>query len=142
MAIIKSSGWACLLIAVFTVSGFGCASSGTTKAIAPTELSTLAGTWVGSVTLPSGRAEHGTLEMSATGDYVARAGSFSAQGKAQVRDGNLVLVPTATTGGGGAVTGPRSSIAALSQRQDGSLVLNGYGHSAQGPFGFEVVRRK
>jgi hypothetical protein len=51
-------------------------------AIAPQDLPSLAGKWVGMVTLPSGKTTPGTMEMSPNSDYVARAEAFSAQGKA------------------------------------------------------------
>jgi hypothetical protein len=108
--------------------------------IGPNDLSSLAGRWVGTVTPPSGRAIPGTMDLSPNGDYVTRAGAFSAQGKSQVKDGALQLVSTSTTGG--LSTDQRTSTATLSQRSDGSLVLNGRGHSDAGPFDFEVVRQK
>lgn len=142
MVITKGRVWALLLIGVFTVSALGCASAGVSKAIGPNDLPSLAGKWVGTVMLPSGRSEQGTMDMSANGDYAVQAGGFNATGKAQVKDGSLTLVPTTTSGGGGAMTGPRSSVASLSGRPDGALVLAGSGHSAAGPFNFEVVRQK
>jgi hypothetical protein len=134
--------WISLLVAAFVGSAVGCASSGMSKTIGPNDLPTLAGKWAGTINLPSGRPATGTLDLSANGDYVVQAAGFGATGKAQVKDGQLVLVPTTTSGGGGAMTGPRSSTAALSQRPDGSQVLTGDGHSGTGPFSFEVVRQK
>jgi hypothetical protein len=124
------------------MSALGCASTATSKRIGPDDLPSLAGTWVGTLTLPSGRSDYATMTLSGTGDYVVQAAALSAQGKAQIKDGALVLVPTATSGGGGAVTGPRSSVASLAERPGGALVLRGSGHSATGPFDFEVVRQK
>ncbi|MGH7388090.1 MAG: hypothetical protein ACREM3_01340 [Candidatus Rokuibacteriota bacterium] len=132
--------WTSLLIAVFTVSALGCASSGTSKAIGPSDLSSLAGKWTGTLVLPSGRSAPGTFELSPNGDYLTQASGFTARGKAQVKDGNLALVSTSTTGG--LATGQRTSAASLSERADGMLVLTGSGHSDSGPFSFDVSRKK
>lgn len=143
MVTIRRPSWVSLMIAVVAAGiAVGCASTGTPKAIGPNDLPSLAGKWSGSVTLPSGRSGPGTMEMSRAGDYSVQAAGFVAQGKAQVKDGGLTLVPTTTSGGGGAVTGPRSSTASLSERPDGSLVLTGSGHSSAGPFNFEFTRPK
>lgn len=136
----KHSLWASLLIGVVTVAALGCATSGQSKAIASTELASLAGKWIGTVVLPSGRSVPGTFELLPTGDYSTEASGFSAQGKAQVKDGNLALVSTSTTGG--MATGQRASVASLHERPDGSLVLRGNGNSDSGPFSFEVSRKK
>jgi hypothetical protein len=142
----KRRVWMSAAIASFTaLVALGCASTapkGTAKALGPGDLPSLAGKYNGTVTTPAGSTAQGTLEMSPTGEYVVHAGAFAAQGKAQIQDGNLLLTNTGTSGMGGAVTGPRTSIAAVSQRPDGSLVLTGTGHSATGPFNFEVVRGK
>jgi hypothetical protein len=95
---------------------------------------------VGNVVPPGAKAQPGTLELAPDGSYVARAGAFSAQGTAQVKDGNLVLTSTSTTGG--MATGQRTSTASLAQRPDGTLVLTGRGHSDTGPFDFTVTRPK
>jgi hypothetical protein len=133
--------WIFLFLGMLALSALGCATGGgTAKAIGPNDLPTLAGKWVGSVTPPSGRPIPGTMDLSPAGDYVVRTGAFSAQGKAQAKDGGLQLVSTFTTGG--LSTGQRTSTATLSERSDGSLVLRGNGHSDAGPFDFEVVRQK
>ena len=142
MVTIKGRVWRPLLIGVFAVTALGCASTGVSKSIGPNDLPSLAGKWVGTLTLPSGRSEQGTVEMSPNGEYAVQATGFSAAGKAQVKDGNLTLVSTVTSGAGGSVTGVRSSVAFLSERADGTLVLRGSGNSATGPFNFEVVRQK
>ena len=135
----RSTRTSCL-IAVVALLALGCASAGTSKALGPNDLPTLAGRWVGTITPPSGKPVPGTLDVSPNGDYVTRAGAFSAQGKAQIRDGALQMVSTSTTGG--LSTSPRTSAATLSERPDGTLVLRGSGHSDAGPFDFEVVRQK
>jgi hypothetical protein len=132
--------WAPLFIAVVTVSALGCASSGATKPIAANELPSLAGKWVGTVVLPSGRSVPGTFELLPSGEYSTEASGFSARGMAQVKDGNLALLSTSTSGG--MATGQRRSVASLSERPDGMLVLRGNGNSDTGPFSFEVSRKK
>ncbi len=134
----KSCVWTSLLIAVFTVAALGCASSGTPKAIGPNDMSSLAGRWTGDVTGPSGTSTVGTWDLTPAGDYTTRAGAWSATGKAQIKDGNLVLTSTSTTGA--MATGQRTGTASLSQRSDGSLVLSGTGHSDAGPFSFTVTK--
>jgi hypothetical protein len=138
----RSTRAAGLVVVVLAISALSCATAGTPRTIAPGDLSSLAGSWVGTITAPSARGGPGTLELAPSGDYVVRAAAFSAQGRARIEGGRLVLVPTATSGAAGAVTGPRSSVASLSERPDGALVLRGSGHSGTGPFDFEVVRRK
>jgi hypothetical protein len=132
--------WVYLLTAVFVASALGCASTGKPKFIGPNDLPSLAGTWTGWVTLPSGRAFEATTDLSRNGDYVMRGGAFSATGRAVVKDGNLLITSTSTTGG--IATEQRTSTASLSERQDGSLVLNGFGHADAGPFNFLLVRQK
>ena len=144
MMIVRGA-WTSLLIAVFVVSALGCAisdmsKSGVTKPIGPNDLPSLAGKWTGTVTLPSGQSEFGTFELLSTGEYVAQAGAFNARGTAQVKDGNLALASTSTSGG--LSTGQRTSTASLSERPDGTLVLRGTGHSDRGPFSVDVSRRK
>ncbi len=135
------SVWGSLLIALVTVAGLGCATAGMSGTTMPAkDLASLAGLWTGSITTPAGKPVPGTLELSPTGDYVARAGTFSAQGKAQVKDGKVMLTSTSTAGG--MATGQRTSTANLSQRSDGALVLTGNGHADAGPFNFEVTRQK
>jgi hypothetical protein len=140
MITIRRSPWVSLPIAIVTLVALGCATSGPSRAIAPDGVSTLAGKWVGTVTLPSGRSVPGTFELMPTGDYATEASGFSARGKAQVKDGNLTLVSTSTSGG--VATGQRTSLASLYERPDGTQVLRGTGHSDAGPFSFEVSRRK
>jgi hypothetical protein len=134
------SVWTVLFLVV-TFAVLGCASSGVSKAIGPNDMPSLAGKWSGNMSLPSGQTAYGTMEMSPNGDYSVQASGFSAQGKATIRDGNLVLVPTASSGAIDARGGQRTSTASLTERADG-LVLKGFGHSAAGPFNFEVSKAK
>ena len=66
--------------------------------------------------------------------------AFSATGKAVIKDGNLYLTSTSTTGG--IATDQRTSTASLSERSDGAQVLNGFGHADAGPFNFVLTRQK
>jgi hypothetical protein len=138
----RSGAWVSLLIAIFTVSSLGCASSGTSKAMGPNDMPTVAGKWVGNVTLPGGNSTPGTLDISPMGDYVVQAGGFGARGKASIKDGDLVFVPTSSSGALGTRMGSRSSTATVSERPDGTLVLTGFGHSDAGPFNFMATRQK
>ena len=131
-----------VLLLVATLSVLGCASTGTTKAIGPNDLPSLAGKWSGSMKSPSGQVAQGWMQLSPNGDYSVQASGFSAEGKASVKDGNLVLVPTQSSGGIDARGGARSSTASLTERPDGTLMLRGFGHSSAGPFDFEVTKPK
>ena len=138
--------WASLLIAVVTISALGCASktsapaSASAKVIGPYDIPRLAGKWTGTVVLPSGSSVPGTFELSPNGDYSTEAGAFNTRGRAEVKDGNLVLVSKWSAGA--MATGQRASVASLHERQDGMLVLKGNGHSDTGPFSFDVARKK
>ena len=129
----------CGAMALFVV---GCASSGVSRTVGPNDLPSLAGKWSGNISLPGGQTSYGTMDMSPNGDYVVQASGFSAQGKAQVKDGGLVLTPSASSGSIAARAGDRTSTAALSERSDGALVLKGFGQSSAGPFNFEVSKPK
>ena len=127
-----------LAIVLITLAAFGCASSGATP-VAAKDVSSLAGKWTGWVRLPSGGSIPGTLDVSPTGEYVTRAGSFTTSGKAQVKDGALVMV---STGGSGPLgINERTSTASLGERS-GMLVLSGTGRADVGPFDFEFTRQK
>ncbi len=135
----KWSAW--VFIAVFTVAALGCASSGGTKPVAVTDLSSLAGTWTGWLAPPGGGSTPATWQMSPTGEYVARAGAFSAQGVAQIKDGALIL--RSTSGSASLATEQRTSTASVSEHPDGRLVLRGIGRGEDGgQFTFEVTRPK
>jgi hypothetical protein len=138
----KMTYGAWLSIVVFVAVAMGCASSGagTQTALAPGDMASLAGTWDGTFTPPSGGFQPGTLTISPNGEYVARAGAFAATGKAQVKDGALMMTSTNTSGG--IAVDQRTSTARLSRRADGVQVLSGSGHSDAGPFNFEVTRQK
>jgi hypothetical protein len=140
--VIRKSWVVTSLLMVVTVAALGCAgaTSGNTKTIGPNDLPSLAGRWVGTITLPSGSSETGTWDLTPAGDYTTRAGAFAASGKAQVKDGGLLLTTTSTSGG--MQTGTRTSTASLSETSDGKMVLTGRGHSDAGPFSFQVTKQK
>ena len=139
MVFTRSGVSAGLLIAVFVVAALGCATAGTPKQIGPNDMAMLAGTWGGNLSTPGAQTQTGSLQIMPDGQYTARAGAFMAQGKATIKDGQLELVPTMTTGG---PTAPRSSTATLSER-GGVMFLTGYGHSDRGvPYNFEVSKSK
>ena len=136
----RSGRWVCLSIALFTLTAFGCASSGTPRPVTAKDLPSLAGRWTGWITAPGGTSAPGTWDLAPNGEYVAQAGAFIARGTAQVQDGAVKLIATSGTGGLG--INERTSTATLSERADGTLVLRGNGRSDRGPFDFEMTRAK
>jgi hypothetical protein len=140
MAKMKGSACVTLVVALFTLTALGCASTGA-KPVAVKDISSLAGKWSGWVRLPTGGSVPGTFELAPSGEYVTRAGAFSSQGRAQVKEGAMVLV--ATGGSGPLGTTERTSTASLVERSDGMLVLKGTGRDDRGgPFDFEFTRQK
>jgi hypothetical protein len=135
----RSAVWTSLLIAVVVVAASGCATAGVPKPI--TSMQSIAGTWIGPASLPGGvNVPSARVTIAPDGTYSAIAGAFSAQGKAEIKDGALTMVPTSSTGGLAMVAGNRSSSASLTDR-GGSMVLTGYGHSDKGPFYFELTKQ-
>jgi len=141
MVSMKSGAWVALALAIFTVSALGCASTDT-KPVATRDLSSIAGRWTGSVTLPGGTTTQGTVDIGTTGDYVLQAGAFAARGTASLKDGDVVFTPSYSSGSGANVLGRRSSTASITTRPDGTLVMTGFGHSDGGPFNFMATRQK
>ena len=138
----KSGVWACLVVAMFTMSALGCASSDTKPAAAVSDLSKIAGRWTGSITLPGGTNTQGTVDIATNGDYVVQAGAFGARGTARLKDGDVVFEPSYTSGGVASRMGRRSSVASVTERPDGTLVMTGFGHSEGGPYNFMATRQK
>lgn len=132
-----------LSIVVFTAVAIGCASTGTgtQRALAPGDMASLAGTWVGRWT-GDGNSLPFTLTISPDGQTVGQVGPYSAQGKAEIKDGALMLTSVSTSGGATGQTGQRTSRATLSERPDGVQVLTGFGHGDGGPSNYELTRRK
>ena len=141
MVSMKSGVWVALALAIFTISALGCASSDT-KPVATRDLSSIAGRWVGSVTLPGGTTTQGTLDVGTNGDYVLQAGAFAARGTASLKDGDVVFRPSYSSGPSATLLANRTSSASISTRPDGTLVMTGFGHSDGGPFNFMATRQK
>jgi len=109
---------------------------------APIDLPSLAGTWHGTASGPQGSSQPITMRIAPDGAYSTDGGVYTAQGTAQVKDGELVLTPTSTTGG---QTAGRVATAVFSEKRQPSQViqvLTGSGASSSGPYSFEVSRPK
>ena len=141
MVSIKSTAWVALALAIFTASALGCASSDA-KPMATRDLSSIAGRWTGSVTLPGGTTTQGTLDVGTTGDYVLQAGAFAARGTASLKDGDVVFRPSYSSGASATLLANRTSTASITTRPDGTMVMTGFGHSDGGPFNFMATRQK
>jgi hypothetical protein len=134
----KGSACVAVAIAVCLLTALGCASTGATP-VAAKDVSSLAGTWQGWIRLTRGGSIPATFELTPIGDYVTRTGAFNTQGKAQIKDGAVVLVGTGGTGRLG--VSDRTSTASLAER-DGTLILRGTGRDDIGPFDFEFTKQK
>jgi hypothetical protein len=140
MVTTRRSACVMLTIALFAVTVIGCMSAGPTTPVAVKDLSSLAGTWTGWIKTTGSGSRPATFELTPGGDYVTRTEGFNTQGKAQVKDGGLVLVGTGGTGRLG-VSG-RTSTASVVERAGGILVLTGSGRDDIGPFDFEFTKQK
>ena len=129
-----------LAIALLAVTVIGCASTGTTTAVAVKDLAPLAGKWSGWIRTTGSGSFPATFELTPGGDYVTRTEGFNTQGKAQIKDGALVLVGTGGTGRLG-VSG-RTSTASITERPGGVLIMTGSGRDDIGPFDFEFTKQK
>jgi hypothetical protein len=139
MILTRSAVWTSLLLAFLVVAASGCATAGVPRPI--TSMQSIAGTWVGPASLPGGvNVPSARVTIAPDGTYTVVGGAFSAQGKAEIKDGALTMVPTSSTGGLAMVAGNRSSSASLTER-GGAMVLTGYGHSDRGPFYFELIKQ-
>ena len=140
MVTTRRSACVALTIVLFALTVVGCASTGATKPVAVKDFSMLAGKWNGWIRMTGGGSSPATFEMTSNGDYTTRTEGFNTQGKAEVKDGAVILVGTGGSGRLG-VSGRRST-ASLSERADGVLVLTGSGRDDIGPFEFEFVKQK
>jgi hypothetical protein len=129
-----------LMIALVAATVIGCASTGTTTPVAVKDFSGLAGKWTGWIRTTGSGSIPATFELTPGGDYVTRTEGFNTVGKAQVKDGALVLVGTGGTGRLG-VSG-RTSTAWITERTGGMLVMTGSGRDDIGPFDFEFTKQK
>ncbi len=119
-------------------------SGGTVKAVSASDLAALAGTWQGSATGATGNSSAATLSFNRDGTYSLSAGPWSAQGKAEARDGGLVFVAAGGGTGRGeaaAATGERSGSAVLMDEGD-RWALVGSGRGSQGPYNFAFRKPK
>ena len=114
------------------------ASTGSTP-VAAKDVPSLAGKWDGWVRTTGGGSIPATLELSPGGDYMTRTGAHETQGKAQIKDGSLVLV--GTPGSGRLGISSRESTASISER-GGVMIMRGTGRDDIGPFDFEFTRRQ
>ena len=129
-------------VALFGLLLGGCATGdgrGTVKALVPADAPALAGLWQGSLTVMSGVSSPATLTVNADQTYIIRAGAFTAQGKAEIQEGRLEFISTATSGVGS--TGSRIGTAVVLDRGD-AWGLVGSGQSPAGPYNFEFSRRR
>jgi hypothetical protein len=129
-----------LAIALLAVTVIGCASTGTTTPVAVKDLSSVAGTWTGWIRTTGSGSRPATFELTPAGDYVTRTEGFNTQGKAQLKDGAIVLVGTGGSGRLGVSS--RMSTASIAQRPGGTLVMTGSGRDDIGPFDFEFTKQK
>ncbi len=134
--------WGLLLLGVVAGAAWGCASSSESMSAGPLDLPSLAGTWQGTASGTQGLSQPITMRIGADGTYSTAGGVYTAQGKAQVKDGKLILTSTGTTGGQAASP---VTTAVLSERREPSQVvqvLTGSGASSAGPYSFVVSRPK
>lgn len=128
-----------MLVGAVALAAMGCASSGWPKFIGPDDPKSLAGAWQGALIGPTGGLLPMLVTVNADGTYVTTAEAYSSRGSASARDGTLVLQPAGLAAG---QAPERTSVATLSQRDDGTLVLTGSGRSEAGPFSFVVTKTK
>ena len=141
MVTTRRSAWVALTIALFALTVTGCASSGAPATpVAVKDFSVLAGKWNGWIRTTGSGARPATFEMTPGGDYTTKTEGFATQGKAQVKDGTVVLM--GTSGSGQLGLSERTSTASLAERANGVLVLTGSGRDTIGPFEFEFVKQK
>ena len=140
MVTTRSSACMLLTIVLFAVTVLGCASGGPTTTVAAKDVSSLAGKWTGWIRSTGSGSTPATFELTPGGDYVTRVEGFNTQGKAQLKDGALILTGTGGTGRLG-VSG-RTSTASIIERPGGVLVMTGSGRDDIGPFDFEFTKQK
>ena len=135
---VRTAWGVALTISLLTLTVVGCASTGSTP-VAAKDIPSLAGKWDGWVRTTGGGSIPATLELSPGGDYMTRTGAHETQGKAQIKDGSIVLVGTAGSGRLGLSS--RESTASISER-NGVMIMRGTGRDDIGPFDFEFTRRQ
>jgi multidrug efflux pump subunit AcrB len=140
MITMRRSAPVLLTIAFFAVTVIGCASTGTTTPVAVKDFSAIAGKWSGWIRTTGSGSIPATFELTPAGDYVTRTEGYNTQGKAQIKDGALVLV--GTSGSGRLGVSARTSTASITERSGGMLVMTGTGRDDIGPFDFEFTKQK
>jgi hypothetical protein len=134
--------WGALLAGAVAALAWGCASTSESRSTGPLDLPSLAGTWQGTASGAQGLSQPITMRITADGTYTTTGGVYTAQGRAEVKDGKLVLSSSGTTGGQAASP---VATAVLSERREPSQVvqvLTGSGASSGGPYSFVVSRPK
>jgi hypothetical protein len=119
-------------------------SAGTVRTVTTSDVASLAGTWQGSATGATGNATTATLSLNRDGSYSLTAGPWSAQGKAEPRDGGLAFVASGGgtgRGEGAGATGERTGSAVLMDEGD-RWALVGSGRGSQGPYNFAFRKPK
>ena len=139
MVTTRRSACVMLTIALFAVIALGCATTGTTTPVAVKDFSAVAGKWTGWIQTTGSGSNPATFELTPGGDYVTRTEGFNTQGKAQIKDGSLIL--TGTGGSGRLGVSPRTSTAWIGERA-GMLIMTGSGRDDIGPFNFEFTKQK
>jgi hypothetical protein len=129
-----------LTIALIALTVVGCASTGATTPVAVKDVSVLQGKWTGWIRTTGSGTKPATFEVAPSGDYITRTEGFSSQGKAEVKDGSVLLVRT--SGSGRLGVSESVSRASLAERANGILVLRGSSRDDIGPFEFEFVKPK
>ena len=118
----------------------GCSTGGTVKQLTPADAPSLAGTWQGLISPPSGSNQSATLVVKPDGTYQTTAGAFSSTGKLEIVNGHVQFLSTGGTGG--LATGSRSGSAVVMDRdRSWGLVGNGYAQQS-GPFNFDFNKTK
>ena len=138
----KTHGIVMAVLAAAVIAG--CSSTGgpagTVKQLTPADAASLAGTWQGLISPPSGSNQSATLTVKPDGSYQTTAGAFSSTGKLEIANGHVQFVSTGGTGG--LATGQRSGSAVVMDRGSSwGLVGNGYAQQS-GPFNFDFNKTK
>ena len=119
-------------------------SGGTVKAVTPSDLRMLAGTWQGTGVGATGDSVTATLRLKEDGAYTLEAGPWTAQGKAEVKDGGLQFVAA------GGATGRGDVVAGVGQRTGSAVLMDegtnwalvGSGLGGGGPYHFGFRKPK
>ena len=131
-----------LMAAMVVLTIAGCAGGGLGGRVVPVEpgdISKLAGTWQGTMILPSGVGLPATLIVYPNETYAIEAGAFTSRGKAQLKNGKLDFV-TSYTSGGIAVDNRTGSASLVDQGSSWGLVGSGWADA--GLYNFDFSKPK